>query len=135
MKHLSIALIGTMFGFALSRIGFSDWGEVHRMFTFADWRLTLTFGGAVALLLLPLRSLRARIAPARKRLTLSVIVGAALFGAGWALTGACPSIALVQLGEGRPYALLTLGGVLGGVALHRALVRRWPQSLPDGCDA
>ena len=47
---LGSAVIGVLFGFSLSRIGFSSWDEVHRMFTFADLRLFLTFVGAVVVL-------------------------------------------------------------------------------------
>ena len=45
MRHAAVAVVGIMLGFSLSRIGFADWGEVHRMFTFADLRLTFTFAG------------------------------------------------------------------------------------------
>ncbi|MBK8940052.1 MAG: YeeE/YedE family protein [Polyangiaceae bacterium] len=33
---------------------------------------------------------------------------------GWALSGACPSIALVQLGEGQLGGLVTLVGIFAG---------------------
>lgn len=125
-RIFAVGLVGTLFGFALSRIGFSDWGEVHRMFTFADLRLTLTFGGAVVLIALGLLALPSR----RRRMTRrvlhrGVVPGAALFGAGWAITGACPSIALVQVGEGMLLGLLTLAGVIVGTALYRVVHRRF----------
>ena len=49
-SHLITLAIATIFGFFLSRIGFSSWDEVHQMFTFADLRLVLAFGMAVVLL-------------------------------------------------------------------------------------
>lgn len=135
MRHLWVLVIGVAFGFALSRIGFSEWGEVHRMFTFEDLRLTLTFGGAVAILAPGLWLLRRKFPalPAR-RLHRGVIPGAILFGAGWALTGACPSIAMVQLGEGQVLAGFTLGGILIGIALSRFVQRRFLRWETDSCD-
>jgi uncharacterized membrane protein YedE/YeeE len=40
--------------------------------------------------------------------------GSLLFGVGWALSGACPSVALVQIGEGKLAALATLVGIFAG---------------------
>jgi hypothetical protein len=135
MRHLAIAVIGIAFGFALSRIGFSDWGEVHRMFTFEDLRLTLTFAGAVGILTPAFWLLRSRTGqlPGR-RLHRGVVPGAILFGMGWALSGACPGIAMVQLGEGQLAAILTLIGIVGGVALHRVVQRRVLRWDTDGCE-
>jgi uncharacterized membrane protein YedE/YeeE len=47
------------------------------------------------------------------------LVGAALFGFGWALTGACPSSAVAQLGEGKIVALFTIAGILAGTWSYR----------------
>jgi hypothetical protein len=37
------------------------------------------------------------------------------------MTGACPSIALVQLGEGKIGALLTIFGIVTGVWVYRTI--------------
>lgn len=136
MRHLAIAVIGVFFGFALSRIGFGDWGEVHRMFTLEDPRLTLTFFSAVAILAPLFWLLRSRYPglPIR-RVHKGVVPGAILFGIGWAITGACPSIAMVQLGEGRLTALLTLAGIVIGIASHRVLQRRVLRWEADSCES
>ena len=88
-----------LLGFSLSWMGFADWGELHRMFTFADWRLFLTFmvgvaGSGVGILLLR----RGRLLQPRP-IHKGSLIGGLLFGIGWALTGACPGAALVQIGE------------------------------------
>lgn len=110
--------IGTLMGVALSRIGFSSWDEVHRMFLFADLRMFLAFGLSVVLIAAGSQVLR-RVQPGRVRFASrpihrGTVLGAILFGVGWALSGACPSIALVQLGEGQLAAGITLIGMLGG---------------------
>ena len=44
---------------------------------------------------------------------------------GWALTGACPSITMVQLGEGQLAAVWTLGGVFVGNWLYSVVHQRY----------
>lgn len=134
-KHAQLSALGIAFGFALSFIGFSDWGEVHRMFTFQDLRLVLVFGGAVTVNAIALNLLvkdARRVHP--KPLHRGTIIGGVLFGLGWALCGACPSIVLVQLGEGQVPALATLVGVLAGTSLYGAVHARWFRWDSGGCD-
>lgn len=124
---------GLLLGFSLSHIGFGDFGEVHRMFTFADLRLVLTFGGAVALCAAGFAALSRRWRFVPRRAQAASAVGGVVFGLGWALAGACPGIVLVQLGEGQLYALLTLGGILSGTWLFGVVQRRWGIGVTDRC--
>ena len=124
------ALVGLVFGFSLHRIGFSSWDQVHRMFTFADARLLFGFALAVALMAPAWALIRLRSNPrwSPRRLHPGTIPGGILFGLGWALSGACPSIALVQLGAGHLSAGWTLFGILVGNALYapiHARMFRW----------
>jgi uncharacterized membrane protein YedE/YeeE len=125
---LTLALGGWM-GFALSRIGFSSWDQVHAMFVFGDLRMLFGFMLAVVVLALAHAVLqRARpgfMQMASRPIHQGTLVGGALFGVGWALTGACPSIVLVQLGEGQLAALLTLGGVFLGNYLYAVIHERY----------
>ena len=124
---------GLFLGFTLSRLGFTDYGQVHRMFVFADLRLFLTFMGAVALTGIGLLAFaRGQIAP--RPLHKGVIVGGLLFGVGWALTGACPGSALAQLGEGRLAAIVTVVGICVGTVAYRWINARWLGWDRGGCD-
>ena len=129
--HLELGGFGFALGAAVSAAGFSDFGELHRMFTFADVRLLLAFGGAVVLAGLGFAiHCRGRM-PARP-LRQGTVPGALVFGAGWALCGGCPGAVLVQIGEGRLAALVTLGGILAGTAIGRRIkgALRWD---PGSC--
>jgi uncharacterized membrane protein YedE/YeeE len=89
----------------------------------------LAFCGAVVILAAAWL-LIARLAPSRPQFRRrpihpGSIVGGMVFGAGWALSGACPSIALVQLGEGQLAAGWTLLGIFGGNWLYSALHARY----------
>ena len=135
MRYPATALFGLLMGFGLSRIGFSDFGEVHRMFTFQDFRLLSTFAGAVALVAIGLRSIKNRTSFRPRAIHKGTIAGGILFGVGWALTGACPAIAVVQLGEGRLPALLTLGGILFGTWLYPKIHARFFRWDPGSCES
>jgi uncharacterized membrane protein YedE/YeeE len=46
-----------------------------------------------------------------------VLLGASLFGCGWALSGLCPGTSLGALGEGRLHAVFSIAGMLAGAML------------------
>ncbi len=135
--HLPMGAFGLALGFTVSAAGLSDWGEVHRMFSLglfdapapADHRLLLAFGGAMLLAMAGFRLLARHDQIPVKPIRTGTVSGALLFGAGWAVTGACPAAALVQLGEGKLAALATLLGILGGTWLHERARRafHWPR--------
>jgi uncharacterized membrane protein YedE/YeeE len=95
------------------------------MLTFADLRLFLTFCGGVALTALVFRLVPLRRPLAPRPVHPGIVPGGVLFGVGWALTGACPAIPLVQVAEGKLWALATLAGVVVGTALYRAIHARF----------
>ncbi len=110
---------GLVLGATLSLAGLTDFAEIHRLFLLDNLRLILVFAGAIGLSMLGFRLLGRRASIISKPFTNGTIPGSVLFGAGWALTGACPSIALVQLGEGKLVVLATILGILAGVWLYR----------------
>jgi uncharacterized membrane protein YedE/YeeE len=113
---LKSLVLGVVFGVALSFIGFTSWDEVHAMFTFSSLRLTITFAVAVTFLFVLFRlwSRRTELGVTPRPIHRGTIAGGVLFGAGWAISGACPSIAFVQLGQGQLGALATIAGIVVG---------------------
>lgn len=120
-QHLMYALFGLVMGCLLSAVGFTDFNEVHNMFTFSDFRLLLLFASTVAITMVGFAVLARKVTIPKKSFTKGTIPGSILFGTGWAITGACPSIALVQLGEGKIVAAFTVLGILFGVWMYRKL--------------
>lgn len=133
--HVRYSLYGLAFGFILSRIGFSDFGEVHSMFLFADLRLFLTFCSGVALSFVGFMALTRISEIPRTAFHPGNIMGGILFGMGWALTGACPSILLVQVGEGQLAGLATLSGAIAGMMVYPRIHRRFFRWPLGGCAA
>ncbi len=132
MRRFYAALMGLALGFALTRIGFADFDEVHAMFLLTDLRLLFTFAGAVALSFVGFRLVRGRVARhgVDKPMHRGVLPGSVMFGVGWAITGACPGIVFVQLGAGQLAALVTLGGMGFGAWLAGRVLAPRPDVSP-----
>jgi len=131
---------GTAFGFVLSRSGAADYDFIQGMFLLENFQLYGIIGSAVAVTAPGLWLLKraGRTASGRPlRVTPKPrhpgnVLGGLLFGVGWSITGMCPGPILVNLGEGKLYALGALAGVLTGAALFGELYPRLcrPLRLP-----
>ncbi|MBM4342110.1 MAG: YeeE/YedE family protein [Deltaproteobacteria bacterium] len=111
--------LGVVFGLALSRSGAADFGTVQGMFLLQDFQLYGIIGVAVALTMPGLWVLQRRgHVLASKPSHAGNLVGGALFGVGWAMTGMCPGPIFVNLGEGKLYAIPVLAGALFGTWLY-----------------
>lgn len=122
-KRWLILAYGILFGLLLSRSGFTDYDFLQRMFLLQEFHLYGVFGTAVALNMAGLWLLRRRGTtitgealqlPADKPVDRGHLLGGMLFGMGWALTGMCPGPILVNIGEGKVYALAALAGAVAG---------------------
>lgn len=51
----------------------------------------------------------------------AILVGGALFGAGWAVMGYCPGTSMGALGEGRWHAIFAIAGMVAGAAIYAEL--------------
>jgi len=51
----------------------------------------------------------------------AVLLGGALFGAGWAVMGFCPGTSIGAVGEGRWHAVFAIMGMVAGAALYAEL--------------
>jgi uncharacterized membrane protein YedE/YeeE len=122
-------LLGTIFGFVLSRSGAADYDYIQGMFLFERFQLYGIIGTAVVLTapglwLIKKRGLTAMgrpIAIDLKPLHRGSVVGGLLFGIGWSIAGMCPGPILVNIGEGKVYALAALAGALSGAGVFGAL--------------
>lgn len=132
MSKLFIALLsGLLFGAGLAA---SDMNNPERVQSFLDlfghWDPSLMFvmGGALLLaipgfqLLLKLKSkpvLAKRFyLPLSKAIDKDLILGAVLFGMGWAIVGYCPGPAIAALGYGYQDVFIFIGAMLLGAKVH-----------------
>jgi len=118
-------LMGTAFGIVLSRSGAADYDFIQGMFLLREFQLYGIIGTAVVLTAPGLWLLRRRARTAMGGpLTIETkpfhpgnAVGGLLFGIGWSIAGMCPGPILVNIGEGKLYALAAFAGALAGAAL------------------
>ena len=133
-------VLGVVFGFVLSRSGAADYDMIQGMFLFERFQLYGIIGVAVALTAPGLWLIRRRGTTAfsrplhieRKPLHRGNAIGGLLFGVGWSIAGMCPGPILVNIGEGKIYALAALAGALTGAGVFGALYERLrrPFALP-----
>jgi uncharacterized protein len=124
--HAKHVAFGTLFGFALARVGATDFDTISGMFHLSNLHLAGVMGVAIglnALAFAAVRRWRGRtfrgepIMLAPKPMTRGLVVGSLAFGAGWGLSGTCPGTAIAQIGEGRLAGLITFAGILLGAFL------------------
>lgn len=124
--HVRFALYGLFMGFAVSRMGFANFYEAHKMFVFEDLRLFLTFCVGVGISSAGYWSIKHLRNLPDKSFNWGSVVGGVMFGAGWAVTGVCPSVVLIQIGEGQLIAFVTMAGVLLGTWTYTRVRHRLP---------
>jgi uncharacterized membrane protein YedE/YeeE len=125
-------VLGTAFGFILSRSGAADYDYIQGMFLFTEPQLYGIIAVAVVLAAPGVWLIRRRgrtvfgrpIAIEMKALHRGNVLGGALFGVGWSLAGMCPGPILVNIGEGKIYALAALAGALVGTGALGSLYPR-----------
>jgi uncharacterized membrane protein YedE/YeeE len=134
--------LGVAFGLLLVLARVHEYDTIHAMLTLRDPYVFLLMGAAVATaapLLWLLRRRRWRtpfggpLAPERPALARRHLAGSAVFGAGWAITGACPGPALAMVASGNVLGAVVVAGLFGGLLLRDWVGRH--QGLPEatGC--
>jgi uncharacterized protein len=95
---------------------------------FGDWDPSLLFvmGGAVGVYAIGYRLRREKpiaadtyAVPSTGKVDARLLLGAAVFGVGWGISGYCPGPAVVSLGAGSLGVIVFLACVLAGIALAR----------------
>ena len=122
-------ILGAVFGFILSRSGAADYNYIQRMFLFESFQLYGIIGTAVVLTAAGLWTIKRLgrtvggqpIAIEMKPVHRGNVVGGLLFGVGWSMAGMCPGPILVNIGEGKIYALAVFAGALVGAGVFGTL--------------
>lgn len=131
MRALVALLAGALFGAGLAVSGMADPRRVRGFLDlFGAWDPTLAFVMAGALLPMALawawqRRLERPFADTRFSLPdprtpdRRLVIGSALFGAGWGISGLCPGPAIAGLVIAPLSAALFVAAMLAGMLLHR----------------
>ena len=121
-------LFGAAFGFLISWGQFSDPDRIRDMLLLRDPYLYLMMFSAIAVAFTGTWLLRRRQARAlltgellsveRTRPERRHIVGAAIFGVGWAIADSCPAPIAAQLTQGVLWSVFTIAGIFIGVEVY-----------------
>jgi uncharacterized protein len=122
-----VGLCGALFGFGLALSTMVRPEVVLSFLRGQDFGLMLVMGGAVAVTLVAYRLAPGRLAKPWVGprfgshvavLDRDTVVGAAVFGVGWGLSGVCPGPAIAGLGTGSWELLWALAGIAAGAGLQ-----------------
>lgn len=134
MSRIFFALvIGMVFGSGIAISGMANPAKILNFFDVAGtWDPSLAFvmGGALLVTAIGYKFVLRRSSPVfdrtfhlptRRDLDKPLLVGSAIFGIGWGITGFCPGGAIPALGLGHSNAFIFVGSMILGIALARVL--------------
>ncbi len=139
-KLSTTALIGVLgmgifFGIVLVKSEVVRWERINRMFLFQEAQMYLIIGtavlvGGVSMWLINRIGVKDMvgepIAYRPKPMHKGIMIGGAIFGMGWAITGACPGPIYAQIGSGAWLAIFTFVGAIAGTFLYAYLQPKLP---------
>jgi uncharacterized membrane protein YedE/YeeE len=129
MNRLSEFLVGLLFGLGLLLSGMTDPGKVIGFLDLSGmWDPSLAFvmGGAIAVGFFAFALAKKRTSsflggalhlPTSSQIDKRLLIGSALFGAGWGIAGFCPGPGLVSMAAGQPKAAVFVVAMLAGMVV------------------
>lgn len=134
MKFNIIGLLfGAGFGFVLGAANLHEYTTIHNMLSLKEFDvfglMGLAIGTSLPLLAIFERAkvktvLAGTLSLSRSKVQKHHVVGGAIFGIGWAVSGTCPAPALVMLASGAGLAAVTIAGLFVGLGLRDAQTSR-----------
>ncbi|MBK6565348.1 MAG: YeeE/YedE family protein [Saprospiraceae bacterium] len=133
MKLLKFLIAGIIFGIVMAKSEAISWFRIQEMFRFQAFHMYGIIGVAVVLGVsgvffikkFKLRDISGNpiVFYPKDKSVIRYLVGGAIFGMGWALSGACPGPMVVNIGYGYlsmmiVFAFAVLGTYLYGVIRH-----------------
>ncbi len=129
-------VLGILFGVTLTKAEVISWFRIQEMFRFQAFHMYGIIGSAIAVAAVG-RRLVERGPVERVELCGGVVqeeqergtrywAGGAMFGLGWALTGACPGPLFVLLGGGVSVMVVAVASALAGTWVYGVVRERLP---------
>ncbi|MBL8238331.1 MAG: YeeE/YedE family protein [Bryobacterales bacterium] len=123
MALIGYLLLGLVFGVTLTKAEVVSWFRIQEMFRFQAFHMYGIIGSAIAVgaaarLLLRRPAAVALCGEEAEGKGYRYWLGGAIFGVGWALTGACPGPLFVLVGGGVTVMLVAVAGALAGTLAY-----------------
>ena len=136
MKLLKFLLTGVLFGIVMTKSEAISWFRIQEMFRFQSFHMYGIIGTSVvlgAIMFFIMKKAKARNwlgenikFKAKPETYKASILGGAVFGLGWAMTGACPGPLYTLLGHGYWIILVVIASALLGTLVYGMLRDRLP---------
>ncbi len=136
MKNIKFLVLGVFFAIVLSKTQAISWYRFYEMFKFQSFHMYGIIGGAVVISMIFMQLFKRgiikdihgnKIYPTQKKKgVISTLLGGAIFGLGWGISGACAAPIFVIFGFKLIPALLLLVGALLGAFLYGLLSKKLP---------
>ncbi|NVO33415.1 DUF6691 family protein [Hymenobacter lapidiphilus] len=135
MKNIKYLVLGVLFGIILTKSEVISWFRIQEMFRFQAFHMYGVIGSAIVVGLISIQLIKRNhlktingeeIKLADKQYNHGTWIGGAIFGLGWALTGACPGPLFAQLGSGVAAAAVMILAALAGTWTYSALREKLP---------
>jgi uncharacterized membrane protein YedE/YeeE len=119
VNALVAAVAGVVFAIGLVVSDMTDPSRILGFLSFEDFTLAFVMAGAIAVYAPAARLVRRTVhAPAQQAIDARLVIGSAIFGVGWGLSGYCPGPALVSVGASISTGVFVLA-VVAGIAITR----------------
>ena len=134
MDIILAIIIGSLFGFALHRVGATNPQIIINMLRLTNFHLVkvILFAIAISSALLFTGLAIGLINPAHLSVKTSywgVLVGGVILGIGWALAGYCPGTGVAAIGEGRKDAVFFAIGGLCGAYIYMLVYSKFKETF------
>jgi uncharacterized membrane protein YedE/YeeE len=136
MKYLFYLFLGIFFGIVLIKSEVVSWFRIQEMFRFQSFHMYGIIGsailtGAISVILIKKLNIKTfsgetiNLKPKPVMKTAN-FVGGAIFGLGWAFTGACPGPVYALIGFGESVFILVLISALAGTMVYGIIKDKLP---------
>ena len=133
--NIKYLILGVLFGIVFVKAEIISWYRIQEMFRLHSLHMYGVIGTAVIVGMISVFLIKKfKIKTAQnetvvfhdKQFHWGNVIGALIFGLGWALTGACPGPLFAQIGSGFMVVVITLLSAIGGTWVYGLLRDRLP---------
>ena len=134
-SNIKYLVVGIMFGIVFVKAEIVSWYRIQEMFRLQSFHMYGVIGTAVVIGIISVWYIKRfkvktmqgeRVVFHKKEFHKGNIIGALIFGLGWAITGACPGPLFAQIGSGFLVILVTLLSAIAGTWTYGFFRERLP---------
>jgi uncharacterized membrane protein YedE/YeeE len=135
ISNLKYLVLGVLFGIVFVKGEIISWYRIQEMFRLHSFHMYGVIGTAVVVGLISVWLIKTfkiktvqneTVVFHKKKFHWGNVIGALIFGLGWALTGACPGPLFAQIGSGFLVVGVTLASAIAGSWVYGLLRDRLP---------